>query len=148
MTYTYSGYDQSCLTVCDPLGCSPPGSSVHGISQARILEWVAFPFSGDLPNPGIKPRYPTLQVDTLPIWATKEAQTCEQQNLDKCFRTLHVKTGPKTSSISITWKPVRIADSWALFCLLHRNLPFNNNTGRFICALKLEKQHFREQVGP
>ena len=33
---------------------SPPGSSVHGISQARILEWVAFPSPGDLPDPGIK----------------------------------------------------------------------------------------------
>ena len=31
--------------LCDPMGCSPPGSSVHGISQARILEWVAIPFS-------------------------------------------------------------------------------------------------------
>ena len=36
---------QSCLTLCDPLACSSPGSSVHGIPQARILEWVAFPFS-------------------------------------------------------------------------------------------------------
>ena len=36
---------QSCLTVCDPMGCSLPGSSVHGILQARILEWVAMPFS-------------------------------------------------------------------------------------------------------
>ena len=35
----------SCLTHCDPIGCSLPGSSVHGILQARILEWVAFPFS-------------------------------------------------------------------------------------------------------
>ena len=34
---------------------SPPGSSVHGISQARILEWVAISFSKDLPDPGIKP---------------------------------------------------------------------------------------------
>ena len=32
---------QLCLTLCDQIGCSPPGSSVHGISQARILEWVA-----------------------------------------------------------------------------------------------------------
>jgi len=40
--------------------------TVHGILQARILEWVAFPFSGDLPNPGIKPRSPALQVDSLP----------------------------------------------------------------------------------
>ena len=43
---------------------SPPGSSVHGILQARILEWVAFPFSRDLPDPGIEPRSPTLQADS------------------------------------------------------------------------------------
>ena len=36
---------QSCLTLCDPMDCSPPGSSVHGIPQARILEWVAVPSS-------------------------------------------------------------------------------------------------------
>ena len=36
---------QSCLILCDPMDCSPLGSSVHGILQARILEWVAIPFS-------------------------------------------------------------------------------------------------------
>ena len=36
---------QSCPTLWDPMDCSPPGSSVHGILQARILEWVAIPFS-------------------------------------------------------------------------------------------------------
>ena len=36
---------QSCLTRSDPMDCSPPGSSVHGIFQARVLEWVAFAFS-------------------------------------------------------------------------------------------------------
>ena len=36
---------QSCLTLCDPMDCSPPGSSVHGIFQARMLEWVAIPSS-------------------------------------------------------------------------------------------------------
>ncbi|MES6266278.1 hypothetical protein U6R57_12305, partial [Cutibacterium acnes] len=36
---------QSCPTLCDPMDCSPPGSSVHGILQARILEWVAISFS-------------------------------------------------------------------------------------------------------
>ena len=36
---------QSCPTLCDPMDCSPPGSAVHGISQARIVEWVAIPFS-------------------------------------------------------------------------------------------------------
>ena len=42
-------------TPCDPIDCSPPGSSVHGILQARILEWVAMPSSRYLPDPGFKP---------------------------------------------------------------------------------------------
>ena len=45
---------------------SPPGSSVHGILQARILEWVAISSPGDLPDPGVKPRSPALQADSLP----------------------------------------------------------------------------------
>ena len=42
---------QSCLTLCGPMDCSPPGSSVHGILQARILEWVAIPFSREPSRP-------------------------------------------------------------------------------------------------
>ena len=57
---------QSCLTLWDPMDYSPPGSSVHGILQARILKWVAMPSSGDLPDPGIEPMSPALQVDSLP----------------------------------------------------------------------------------
>ena len=57
---------QLCLTYCDPMDCSPPGSSVHGILQARTLEWLPFPPPGDLPNPGIKPRSPASQADSLP----------------------------------------------------------------------------------
>ena len=45
---------QSCPTLCNRMDCSPPGSSVHGVLQARILEWVACPHP-DLPDPGIKP---------------------------------------------------------------------------------------------
>ena len=56
---------QSCPILCDPMDCSLPGSSVHGILQVRILEWVAMPPQGDLPNPGIEPRSPALQVDFL-----------------------------------------------------------------------------------
>ena len=57
---------QSCPTLSDPMDCSPPGSSVHGILQARILEWVAIPFFRGSSNPRIKPRSPALQVDSLP----------------------------------------------------------------------------------
>ena len=52
---------QSCPTLCDPMDYT-----VHGILQARRLEWVAFPSPGDRPNPGIKPRSPALQADSLP----------------------------------------------------------------------------------
>ena len=52
--------------------CSPPASSVHGILQARILEWVAMPSSRDLPDPRIEPVSPELQADSLPLshWGT------------------------------------------------------------------------------
>ena len=47
------------------MDCSPPGSSVHRVLWARILEWVAISYPGDLPNPGIKPRPPAWQADSL-----------------------------------------------------------------------------------
>ena len=55
---------QSCPTLCDPTDCRLPGSSVHGILQARILEWVAIPFSrGSFPR--IEPESPALQAVSL-----------------------------------------------------------------------------------
>ena len=45
---------QSCPTLCDPMDCSPPGSSVHGIFQARVLEWVAIPFSRGSSQPRVQ----------------------------------------------------------------------------------------------
>ena len=49
-----------------PILRDPVDYIVHGILQARLLEWVPFPSPGDLPNPGIKPRSPTLRADSLP----------------------------------------------------------------------------------
>ena len=57
---------QSCPNICNPVDYSPPGSSVHGVSQERILEWIAGPSPGDLPDPTIEPDSPALQVDSLP----------------------------------------------------------------------------------
>ena len=56
LVYVYAKLLQLCPTLCNPMDCNPPASSVHGILQARILEWVPCPLSGDLPNPGIKPQ--------------------------------------------------------------------------------------------
>ena len=56
---------QSGLTLCNPMDCSPPGFSIHGILQARIVEWIAFPSTEEFPNPGIEPWSPALQADSL-----------------------------------------------------------------------------------
>ena len=58
---------QLCPTLCDPMDCSPPGSSAHGILQARILEWTAIPSPGDLPDPGIESMSPALAGGSLPL---------------------------------------------------------------------------------
>ena len=57
---------QSCLTLGNPADLSLLGSSVHGILQARILEWAALPFSRESFHPGIELGSPTLQADYLP----------------------------------------------------------------------------------
>ena len=70
---------------CDPMDCSPPGSSVRGILQARILEWVAIPSPGDLPDPGIKSESPALQGNSLltevihGIYKLKQVSECNSQ---------------------------------------------------------------------
>ena len=72
---------QLCLILCDPMDSSPPGSSVHGILQARILEWVASLFTGDLPNSGTKSGSPALQADSLPSEPpSKPSATWEAQS--------------------------------------------------------------------
>ena len=72
---------QSGPVVLDPMDCHPPGSSVRGILQARILEWVAISFSRDLPYPRIEPGSPALQADSLlsePPGKPKSEDSCLQ----------------------------------------------------------------------
>ena len=65
----------SCVWLfCDPFGCSLPGSSVHGIFQARILERVAMPFSRGSSLPRDRPWVSCIAVRFFTIWATREAQ--------------------------------------------------------------------------
>ena len=69
-----------------PADCSPPSSSVHGILQARILEWVAISFSRDLPDPGIKPRSPTLQADALTSAPPGKQNFLQRHRTSKMFK--------------------------------------------------------------
>ena len=71
MKYTGCGCGcaQSRLTLCDPMDCNPPGSSVHGISRQEYWSGLPFPPPGDLPDPRIDPTFPMspeLQADSLP----------------------------------------------------------------------------------
>ena len=71
---------QSCPTFCDPMDCSPPDSSIHGILQARILEWVAISFSRDSSQPGIEPTSPAMQE-------TQVLSLCQENPLKKEMAT-------------------------------------------------------------
>ena len=66
---------QSCPTLCDPMDCSPPGSSVHGILQARILEWVAISFSRGSSQPKELTQVSCTADRFLTISATREASS-------------------------------------------------------------------------
>ena len=56
---------QLCQTLCNPMDCSLPGSSVHGLSRQVYWSVLLCPPPGDLPDPGIKPTSPTLRADSL-----------------------------------------------------------------------------------
>ena len=68
----YSEVAQSCLTFCNPMDCSPRGSSVHGILQARILEWVAISFSRGSSRPRDRTQVFHIAGRRFNLWATRE----------------------------------------------------------------------------
>ena len=71
--FVYMLVAQLCLTLCDPKDCSPPGSSVHGILQARMLEWVAIPFSRASSWPRDQTCISSMAGRFLTVWDTREA---------------------------------------------------------------------------
>ena len=91
---------QSCLTLCDPMDYSLPSFfSIHGLLQARIVEWLPCPSPEDLPDPGIKPASPmspalaggffttsaTGGAQRCSLWGCKESNTAELLNDNKKF---------------------------------------------------------------
>ena len=70
---------QSCLTLCNPMAYSPPGSSIHGILQARILEWVAISFSRGSSQPRDWTHVSCIVGRRFNLWATKEGRRRKEQ---------------------------------------------------------------------
>ena len=71
---------QSCLTLCNPMNCSLPGSSVHGIFQTRVLEWVAISFSRGSSQPRDQTRVSLTAGRRFTVWATREAPECSTKS--------------------------------------------------------------------
>ena len=88
----------SCPTLCDPMDCSLQASSVHGLLQARILEWVAMPFSRGSSWPRFRTQVYGIAGRFFPVWATREAHIA-YQTLEMCLRILKWGEYP----ITFTW---------------------------------------------
>ena len=72
MMWKWSEVAQSCVTLCDPMDCSLPGSSVHGIFQSLVLEWIAISFSRGSSWPRDQTRVSHIVDRRLTVWATRE----------------------------------------------------------------------------
>ena len=94
---------QSCLTLCDSMDCSLPGSSIHGIFQARYWSGVPLPSPGDLPDPGIEPRSPALQADALPSEPPGKPIMAEEE----LKSLLKVKEESEKFGLKLTFKKLR-----------------------------------------
>ena len=110
---------QSCPTLCNPMNCSLPGSLVHGILQARILEWGAIPFSRD------RTRVSHIAGRFFTNWTTREAQESAIFQFRKkefiAYKTWRTRTytGNQPCSINMgrdpwMWPPRWSWGSWAL----------------------------------
>ena len=100
-----SSVAQLCLTLCDPKDYSPPGSSVHGISQARILEWVAMSFSRGSSQPRDQTFFSCICREILYYWATWEAD-----HLKNSF-TPHIPRGSVVPHPRFTDKEAKVPNT-------------------------------------
>ena len=89
---------QSCLTLCNLMDCSLPGSSVHGILQARILEWAAIPFFRESSWPRDWTYASCIAGGFFTIWATRETL----RKCDACMYMLEKAMAPHSSTLA--WK--------------------------------------------
>ena len=109
---------QSCPILWDPMDCSPPGSSVHGILQPRILEWVAMPFSRGSSQPRDRTQVSCIAGGFFTVLATKEAHSKH----GSCHSDDGLSSTTVTSCLVLggllLW---RLATCWACLVLLDWN---------------------------
>ena len=119
----WSEVAQSCPTLCDPMNCSLPGSSVHGIFQARVLEWIAISFSRGSSRPRVWTQVSGIEDRRFTVWATREVLRWTLQAF--IFQSLSHALGQPDSlafSYFLCWRP----KDWCIFLysmLVPPNLP-------------------------
>ena len=135
----WSKVAQSCPTLCNPVDCSLPGSSVHGILQARILEWVAISFSRGSSRPRGQTQVFSIAGRHFNLWATREApgihwdktiiqqNTCTPMFTAVLFTIAKTWKQPKHPTTEEWIKKMWSVSSVAQSCLTLCN-PMNRNT--------------------
>ena len=95
----------SCVWLCNPMDCSLLGSSGHGILQARIVEWVTFPFSRGSSQPRDRTQVSQIAGGFFTIWATMKAHNLQKKKKRKNQTTVHLKhrnvCTPKFGAVAI-----------------------------------------------
>ena len=109
---------QLCPTLCDPMNCSPPGSSVHGILQARILEWVAMPSSRGSSQPRDQTQVSCTGGRFFTIWATREAHHLHSSQTSVCLQYVS-----QFSLLKKFWEIVRIHNFTILRIVKEKETP-------------------------
>ena len=109
---------KSCQTLCDPMDCSLPGSYVHGISHARILEWVAISFSRVSPQPKLWTQVSYIAGKFCTIWATREAliNFIHNNNFRFNFWLIQILKGPDIKFKEMMLKLSFIFSFWETQC--------------------------------
>ena len=100
---------QSCPILCDPMDCSLPCSSVHGILQARYWSGLPFPSPGDLPDPGIKPGSPALEADAL---TSEPPGKHKDLSCATYYYFFYSHIHPLTPSIPKRWQSLILFKKW------------------------------------
>ena len=85
--YITSEVAHSCPTLCNPMDCSLPGSSIHGIFQASVLEWVAISFSRRSSRPRDRTQVSCIAGRCFTVWATREALHVQKQQAKEAFHS-------------------------------------------------------------
>ena len=134
---------QSCLTLCDPVDCSPPGSSVHGILQARVLEWVAIFFSRGYSQARDQTQLSHTAGRLFNHWATREALAMQKNN----YIFIPCPEDPRWASKMLAYSErCQIHDLWRRFNFRTRDQAWSLNNCKCYVLDNRDSKYVKEKL--